>query len=152
MLTKIITTFPLAFFRKELVLCCISNCIGQINRVIHAFNYTLKPYQNTRMLVFSMQAILSFLLVAVRMCKILLHTTPHHLWHQEIQPHIMPALEKLKAHFPLRDFVEFVRDIREAKTRIGQHDWLKLVGGKFGCEQAGTSPNFSSVRANNFAK
>ena len=41
---------------------------------------------------------------------------------------------------------------REAKTRIRQRDWLKLVGEKIRREQVGTVPTFFSVRANKFAK
>ena len=41
---------------------------------------------------------------------------------------------------------------REAKTRIRQHDWLKLAGEKIRREQVGSVPTFLSVRANNFAK
>ena len=40
----------------------------------------------------------------------------------------------------------------EAKTRIRQHDWLKLAGEKIRCEQVGSVPTFLSVRANKFAK
>ena len=41
---------------------------------------------------------------------------------------------------------------REAKTRIRQCDWLKLVGEKIRCEQVGTVPTFLSVPANKVAK
>ena len=41
---------------------------------------------------------------------------------------------------------------REAKTRIRQHDWLKLAGEKIRREQVGSIPTFLSVRANKFAK
>ena len=41
---------------------------------------------------------------------------------------------------------------REAKTRIWQHDWLKLAGEKIRREQVGSVPTFLSVRANKFAK
>ena len=40
----------------------------------------------------------------------------------------------------------------EAKTRIRQHDWLKLAGEKIRREQVGTVPTFLAVRANKFAK
>ena len=41
---------------------------------------------------------------------------------------------------------------REAKTRIRQHDWLKLAGEKIRREQVGSVPTFLSVRANKFVK
>ena len=41
---------------------------------------------------------------------------------------------------------------RDAKTKIRQRDWLKLVGEKIRREQVGTVPTFLSVRANKFAK
>ena len=41
---------------------------------------------------------------------------------------------------------------REAKTRIGQLDWLKLAGEKIRREQVGSVPTFLSVRANKFAE
>ena len=41
---------------------------------------------------------------------------------------------------------------REAKTRIGHRDWLKLAGEKIRREQVGTVPTFLSVRANKVAK
>ena len=41
---------------------------------------------------------------------------------------------------------------REAKTRVRQHDWLKLAGEKIRREQVGTVPTFLCVRANKFAK
>ena len=41
---------------------------------------------------------------------------------------------------------------REAKTRIRQHNWLKLAGEKIRREQVGSVPTFLSVRANKFAK
>ena len=52
------------------------------------------------------------------------------------------------SYFPLGDL--FAR--REAKTRIRQRDWLKLVSEKIRREQVGTVPTFFSVRANKFAK
>ena len=54
----------------------------------------------------------------------------------------------LKSIFHLATF--FAR--REAKTRIRQHDWLKLAGEKNRREQVGSVPTFLSVRANKFAK
>ena len=44
----------------------------------------------------------------------------------------------------------FVR--REAKTRIRQRDWLKLVGEEIRREQVGNVPTFLPVRANKVAK
>ena len=41
---------------------------------------------------------------------------------------------------------------REAKTRMRQRDWLKLVGEKIPREQVGSVPTFLSVRANKVAK
>ena len=41
---------------------------------------------------------------------------------------------------------------REAKTRIQQRDWLKLVGEKIRREQVETVPTLFSVRANKFAE
>ena len=49
--------------------------------------------------------------------------------------------------FPLGDF--FARC--EAKTRIRQHDRLKLAGEKIRCEQVESVPTFLSVCANKFA-
>ena len=54
----------------------------------------------------------------------------------------------LKPIFHLATF--FAR--REAKTRIRQHDWLKLAGEKIRREQVGSVPTFLSVRAKKFAK
>ena len=58
-------------------------------------------------------------------------------------------LYPVKPIFHLATF--FVR--REAKTRIRQRDWLKLVGEKIRREQVGTVPTYYlSVRANKFGK
>ena len=54
----------------------------------------------------------------------------------------------LKPIFHLATF--FAR--REAKTRIGQRDWLKFARAKIRREQVGSVPNFLSVRPDKFAK
>ena len=41
---------------------------------------------------------------------------------------------------------------RKAKTRIWQHDWLKLAGEKICREKVGTVPTFLCGRTNKFAK
>ena len=41
---------------------------------------------------------------------------------------------------------------REAKTKIPQRDWLKLVSEKIHREQVGTVPTLFSVRTNKVAK
>ena len=58
------------------------------------------------------------------------------------------ACAYIKPIFHLATF--FAR--RQAKTRIRQHDWLKLAGEKIRREQVGSVPTFLSVRANKFAK
>ena len=57
-------------------------------------------------------------------------------------------LETLKTIFHLATF--FAR--REAKTRIGQRDSLKLAREKIRREYVGSVPTFLPVRANKFAK
>ena len=58
-------------------------------------------------------------------------------------------MQSLKPIFHLVTF--FAR--REAKTRIGQRDWLlKLARENIRREQVGSVPTFLSVRANKFAK
>ena len=61
---------------------------------------------------------------------------------------VMVSVNSVKPVFHLANL--FAR--REAKTRIRQRDWLKLVGEKIRREQVGTVPTFFSVRANKFAK
>ena len=78
----------------------------------------------------------------------------------EVGLHIYPILINFKypqIFFPSRNLKPifhmatlFAR--REAKTRIRQHDWLKLAGEKIRREQVGSIPTFLSVRANKVAK
>ena len=68
--------------------------------------------------------------------------------HCTICDQVTFACAYIKPIFQLATF--FAR--RQAKTRIRQHDWLKLAGEKIPHEQVGSVPTFLSVRANKFAK
>ena len=61
---------------------------------------------------------------------------------------VVTKLVRVKPIFYLATF--FAR--REAKTSIGQRDWLKLAREKIRREQVGSVPTFFSVRANKFAR
>ena len=62
------------------------------------------------------------------------------------------ATEGIKPIFHLATLYYSRGDAIEAKTRIRQHDWLKLAREKIRREQVGSVPTFLSVRANKVAK
>ena len=57
-------------------------------------------------------------------------------------------------HMDLMDILNLATSFarREAKTRIGHRDWLKLAGEKIRREQVGTVLSILFARANKFAK
>ena len=57
-------------------------------------------------------------------------------------------------HMDLMDILNLATSFaqREAKTRIGHRDWLKLAGEKIRREQVGTVPSILFAGANKFAK
>ena len=78
----------------------------------------------------------------------------YYIWHMlcshvcaalYLQFEITFACAYIKPIFHLATF--FAR--RQAKTRIRQHDWLKLAGEKIRREQVGSVPTFLSVRRTN---